>query len=295
MIYRELFGQHLRLGNFLFQWASNIKLCSVHNTQAIYPDWYYLWKYLENPPLTYSVEPEVNYSTLIRPMNWWWTQEEEDYINSLDYSKDVMFALNHFMQSAKWFKGYEREVYNSLRIKQKEIEKVQDKYSYLFNYNLHSEKVPTIGLSIRLGDFIDSNPKCTFYQIPFDWYLIALKQFPYWEQRKVVVFSDDIERAKKIFKGYPFYYAEPNNTHTHADGFKHYHSEKAAEQFILGTLMDDWIIGNSTFSWWMAWLATYNKPWSKVIHCGEVFNPKGSHAHCDTSNYYHPSWIYCPI
>lgn len=286
MIYSELFGQHLRLGNFLSQYASNLKLSLVHNTQASYPDWYYLWKYLESPPITHSVEPK--YGEIIRPMAWGWTQEEEDYINGLDYSKDVTFALNHFRQSAKWFEGYEREVYNSLKIKQEEIEKVKDKYDYLFNYNLRSEIAPTIGISIRLGDFVGHGD---FYQIPTDWYIKALdEQFPLWDERKVVVFSDDIEKAKTLFKGKGFYYAEPNGTHTHAEGFKHYHSEKAAEQFILGTLMNDWIIGNSTFSWWVAWLATYNKPFSKVIHCGQVFRGKAKQER-DISNYYHPSWI----
>lgn len=283
MIYSELFGKHLRLGNFLFQYASNIKLSLVHNTQASYPDWYYLWKYLENPPITHSEEPK--YGEIIRPWKWGWTQEEEDYINGLDYSKDVTFALNHFRQSAKWFEGYEKEVYNSLKIKQEEIEKVKDKYDYLFN---SKEYCPTIGISIRLADFLGHGD---FYQIPFDWYIKALtEQFPFWEERKVVVFSDHIEHAKEIFKGKGFYFAEPNGTHTHAERFKHYHSEKAAEQFILGTLMDDWIVGNSTFSWWVAWLATYNKPWSKVVHCGEVFRGKAKQER-DISNYYHPSWV----
>lgn len=282
-IYSEKFGEHLRLGNFLFQYAHNLKLSLVHNTQASYPDWYYLWKFLENPPLTYTEEPE--YGEIIRPMAWGWSQEEEDYINRLDYSKDVTFALNHFRQSAKWFEGYENEVYNALRIKQDEIEKVKDKYDYLFNSR---EYCPTIGISIRLADFLGHGD---FYQIPFDWYTKALtEQFPLWEERKVVVFSDHIEHAKEIFKGCNFYFAEPNNTHTHAEGFKHYHSEKAAEQFILATLMDDWVIGSSTFSWWVAWLATYNKPWSKVVHCGEVFRGKAKQER-DITHYYYPSWV----
>lgn len=285
MIYSELFGQHLRLGNFLFQYASNLKLSLVHNTQASYPDWYYLWKYLENPPITHLEEPK--YGEIIRPMAWGWTQKEEDYINSLDYTKDVTFALNHFRQSYKWFEGYEREVWNSFKIKQEEIEKVQEKYSYLFNYDLRSAKPSTIGISIRLGDFVGHGD---FFQIPTEWYIKALEKFLHWKERKVVVFSDHIEKAKELFKGKGFYFTEPNNTHTHAEEFKHYHSEKAAEQFILGTLMDDWIIGNSSFSWWVAWLATYNKPWSKVVHCGEVFRGKKKQEN-DITHYYHPSWI----
>lgn len=280
MILSEMWGQHVRLGNFLWKYAYNIKLCSKFGYEAQYPD-YYLWKYLENPPVVFDKEPPVD--LLVRPKQWAWSQEEMEEIESLDFkNQDISFALNHFMQSYKWFEGYEREVYNSLKIKQEEIEKVKNKYDYLFN-----SPESTIGISIRLGDFVGHGD---FFQIPTDWYLNALEQFPYWQERKVVVFSDDIEKAKTLFKGYGFYYAEPNNTHTHAEGFKHYHSEKAAEQFILGTLMDDWIIGNSTFSWWMAWLATYNKPFSKVIHCGEVFRGKRKQEN-DITHYYHPSWV----
>lgn len=229
MILREMFGQHLRWGNFAFMWAYNIKLQKKFGYEAQYPD-YYLWKYLENPPVVYEKEPSVD--LLVRPKRWGWTQEEMDEIEKLDFKNmNISFALNHFMQSYKWWEGYEREVYNSLKIKQEEIEKVKDKYDYLFN---SSEYCPTIGISIRLGDFQNHGD---FYQIPFDWYTKALVQeFPNYEERKVVVFSDHIEHAKEIFKGCNFYFAEPNNTHTHTDNFKHYHSEKAAEQFILGTL-----------------------------------------------------------
>lgn len=287
-IYSELFGQHLRLGNFLFEFAANLKLSLVHNTQAVYPDWYYLWKYLENPPFTYTKEPM--YGEIIRPMAWGWTQEEEDYINGLDYSKDVIFALNHFRQSSKWFEGYEKEVINSLKAKNEIYIKLFGKYK-----NFFTEK-PTIGIGIRLGDFKNHG---TFFQISHSWYIKALEaEFPNWrENYTVVVFSDDIPEAKGIFKKYPFQYADPNETHTHKDNFKYYHGD-ASEQFFLGTMMDNFIIGNSTFSWWQAFLATWkqgsyypqNINKGKVVHCGEVFHPKGNHKHCDISNYYHSSW-----
>lgn len=287
MIHHELFGQHLRLGNFLFQMAATTALCKKHTCKTIYPD-YYLWKYLENPPVIYTNDNKW-IDELIRPRKWEWTQEEQDWLDTFGQDfreKNVEFALNFFFQSYKWFEGYEREVYNSLKIKQEETDLVYAKYEHIFN-RAGRVDIPTIGISVRLGDFIGHGD---FYQISPEWYIKALEQFPTWRERPVVIFSDDIEKAKKLFKDYPFYYAEPNGTHTHADNFKHYHSEKAAEQFILGTLMNDWIIGNSTFSWWMAWLATYNKPYNKVVHCGEVFRGKAKEQR-DITHYYHKDWI----
>lgn len=283
-----MFGQHLRLGNFLFQWAANIKLCSVHNTQASYPEWYYLWKYLKHPPLTHKEEPK--YGEIIRPWAWGWTQEEDNYVNSLDYTKDVTFALNHFMQSYKWFEGYEDEVVKSL-------EPTNEMVQYLFSKHkpCFSDK-PTIGLGIRLGDFVGHGD---FFQIPYQWYIKALDQeFPNWkEDYLVVVFSDDIPKAKQIFKDEPFYYTDFNDTASHREKFKFYHGD-ASEQFFLGTLMDNFICGNSTFTWFQSFLATYNRQtrWTKlgkggkVVHCGEVFRGKRKLEN-DITYYYHPSWI----
>lgn len=283
MIHHELFGQHLRLGNFLFQIAATVKLCGVHNCQTIYPD-YYLWKYLKNPPQVYE-DDHVWIDDIIRPRRWEWTPEEEEYLNSFgrDFrNRNMQLALNFFFQSEKWFEGHEERVYRALEPKNDVISGYLDKYPEI----TRGDK-PRIGIGIRLGDFVGHGD---FFQIPFTWYTDALNaQFPNWQQDyRVVVFSDDIERAKEIFKDFPFLYPEANNTHTHAEKFKHYHSEKAADQYFLGYWMDDWIIGNSTFSWWQAWLSTFKK--GKVVHSGEVFSSKGSMKHCDTTHYYPERW-----
>lgn len=280
MIYHELWSKHLRMGNWLFKYAASTALSLKHQVPSVYNE-YFLWKYLKNTPWIIGENPPCE---RIYPTKWEWTQEEQDRLDQLDYTKNIEFSLNFFFQSYKWFEGYEKEIFNSLKIKEEEYDKVRNKYSYLFE-----KKTPTIGISIRLGDFIGHGD---FYQIPYDWYLKALdKNFPYWRERPVIVFSDDIEKAKQIFKGLGFFYAEANNTHIHAENFKHYHSDKAAEQFILGTMIDDWIIGNSTFSWWIAWLSWIKSPLNRVVHCGQVFSNRGNMKHCDTSNYYHPSWI----
>lgn len=278
MIYHEMFGQHLRLGNFLFKYAWSVKMKSKYGIDTSYPD-YYLWKYLENFPL---ISQEIK-GPILRPLEWEYNEIEQNLLtNNILNLQDVTIALNYFFQSYKWFEGCEKEVCCSLKFKEEEIDKVKAKYSYIFDRHQ-----PTIGISIRLGDFVGHGD---FYQIPYDWYIKALKNIYHWKERKVIVFSDDIEKAKQIFKGFGFFYAEPNGTHTHADNFKHYHSEKAAEQFILGTMIDDWIIGNSTFSWWLAWISWMTNPLNRVIHSGKVFSKSGRMKHVDTTHYYHPDW-----
>lgn len=281
MIYHELFSQHLRLGNFLFKYAWSIAKYEQLGELSAYPHEYYLWKYLRVPPLTKLNYTETIPNSDFLKVNWEWSKEEEKRIDDIIINgKSTVVSLDSFFQSERWFKNYKNEVWKSLQFKDDVKEKVYCKHLYLFQR-------PTIGIGIRLGDFIGHGD---FYQIDPDWYISALEKHFWLDDYNIVIFSDDIKMAKEIFKDYPdFLYAEPNGTQTHADNFKYYHGD-ASEQFILGTMMDNWIIGNSTFSWWQAWLATYNKS-GKVIHSGKVFSETGNMKHIDTSNYYPKNWI----
>ena len=284
-IYHEKFGQHLRLGNFLAQYAWSTKYCSVYRCQRILPKDYYLWDYLENPPLLYDQEPE--YDLIVRPTKWEYDEKEQEYLNGFEEdfrNRNTALALNYFFQSYTAFEGFEQQVYDSLRIKKDYVDFILHKYGHFFTK-------PCVLISIRLGDMVQHGD---FYQIPYLWYINALEaEYPDWRNMNVVVTSDDIEHAKIIFKDYPFMYAEPNGTHTHEDNFKHYHSYKAIEHFVLGTLFGNYIIGQSTFSWWQAWLGSYNG--GKVVHSGKVFSETGSMKDCNTSTYYLPTWKLHPI
>ena len=285
MIYHEMFGQHLRLGNFLFKYAWSIAKREQFGEISCYPD-YYLWKYLKYPPLIKMNESEHIPDSNFLKVNWEWSKEEMERVNKVIINgKSTIVSLDSFFQSEKWFENYRRDVVRALKFTDDAEINVIIKYKHLFE-----SKKPTIGIGIRLGDFVGHGD---FYQLPGSWYILALNEhFPNWKtENEVVIFSDDIEGAKRMFAGYEydsFKYAEPNNTHTHADNFKHYHGD-ASEQLILGGLMDNFIIGNSTFSWWQAWLATYTS--GKVIHSGKVFSETGNMKHINTEYYYPKNWI----
>ena len=280
MIFHELFGQHLRLGNFLFKYAWSIAKEQQFGEISMYPENYYLWQYLRHKP-HFSTQP-IEYNFL--KTNWEWSKDEEIRINSeLKKNRNTVVSLDSFFQSEKWFENYRHRVRDHLYFTDKAESDVINKYGHLFCHGKQQ-----IGIGIRLGDFIGHGD---FYQIDPDWYISALNtHFPNWEEENIVViFSDDIKMAREIFKEFPFQYAEPNGTETHADNFKHYHGD-ASEHLILGSLMNHFIIGNSTFSWWQAWLATYNT-YNKVIHSGKVFSETGNMKHVDINNYYPSNWL----
>jgi hypothetical protein len=285
MIYHELFGQHLRWGNFFPKFAISLQLEKKYGIKTSYPSWYYLWKYLKDPPVQHEEDPE--YDVIIRPRKWEYDVFEQNWFENevilkLEASHTTAVALNYFFQSQLAFQDIGQELLKALKFKPKIEYDLLCKYAAQMTTNRMF-----IVLGIRLGDFQGHGD---FYQIPPAWYVKALEEaFPNWRtEAHVMVLSDDIRKAKEIFKDYPFHYAEPNQTHLHIENFKYYHGD-ASEQWWLGTQADGLIIGNSTFSWAQAVMAHLEG--AKVVHTGKVFSPTGNMKHVDTSNFYHPDWV----
>lgn len=272
MILYKLWGQHLRLGNWLFLYSGLSSLIKDTNHKLCLPN-YFLWDYLEN---SIEIDNGIDgYSDFtFRQTNY--SDEEKKYLT--EYFKDnensnINIGISSNLQSEKWFIENLEYVKNILKIKDSKINEVKSKYSIFFDK-------PTIGIGIRRGDFI--NHHC-FYQIPDDWYIKVLKEeFPDYQNYNVIIFSDDIDWCKDYYRNENFLFSEPNNTHTHSDNFKHYHNNPM-EQFILGILCDNFIGGSSTFSWWQMWyVKNFNN--GKVFHCGE--NLTGNCAR----DYYNPDF-----
>lgn len=269
-------GATPRLGNWLFLYAGIQALLKDTGNSLYVPSNYFLWKYLKEPP---SYLDSDSYQELFHFRKHEYSDEEKDWLKQYFIeNKDKVININigSNLQDERWFIHEKNYVIQKLSIKDEFIEKVKEKYQYIFTK-------PTIGIGIRRGDFVGHGD---FFQIPDTWYEDSLyKYFPNWQEYNIVVFSDDIEWCKKRY-GNKFFYADSNNTHTHADRFTHYHKDPM-DQFILGTLMDHYIGGNSTFSWWhMWWVKNINN--GKVVHCGE--NLSHTSKHYNNPNYYPNDW-----
>ena len=94
-----------------------------------------------------------------------------------------------------------------------------------------------VALHIRRGDYIINH--ANHHNLSMEYYAEALKEFP---DRQVIIFSDDPNwcHVQDIFEGDRFLVAEGNGP---------YHD------LYLMSQCNDFIIANSTFSWWGAWLA----------------------------------------
>jgi len=275
-------GKHIRLGNWLYVYASLLTIAKRTGHEIHLPP-YHLWSYLKHPPLADDGlvidEPIFHFRTHT------WSREEQDWL--YDYftnrnSDIININLGPNNQSELWFQDELGYVKEQLQFTPNSIADVCKKYAHILG---NGKK--TIGIGVRRGDFVGHG---VFYQIPLEWYLDALEtHFPTWKtEYNILVFSDHIEEMKNLWHDKGFYFAEPNGTHTHAENFKYYH-QNPMEQFILGTLCDaGMIIGNSTFSWWQGWYVHNNG--GTVIHSGKNLSKAGMKEFGVNEQYYPQSW-----
>lgn len=238
------------LGNQMFQIASTIGIAEKYGHHYFFPVWRYS-KYFENQlPIS---EKDESFKII----------KEEKY-NYYEWNlRDSNYDIDGWIQTEKYFEQSKtKEIF---KFKNDFVEELIKKHQSLF-----SKK--TILISVRRGDFVN-NPY--FFQTSFKFYLLAItKNFPDWENRNLIFTSDDIQYCK-----YHFSFLENafflNNL-------------SAMEQMALGMQCDDFVISNSTFSWWMAWLGEKEK--SKIIRPIKCFRGEFGKKNDDT-DYYPSRWI----
>lgn len=204
------------LGNQLFEIASTIGIAEKNNVSYSFPEWKYS-KYFKNKLPIYT---ENNFKNVIN--------EKQFNYYDVEVSKDGNTDLKGWFQSEKYFEHCKEKIKECFIFEESFIEETKKK---LF-YKLTDKKICAI--SIKRGAYVNN---FNYYDLGIDYYLKALKYIP--EDCYFVIFSDDYEWCKQYFKGDNFYFAENHND---------------IEQLCMLSLCDHFIIANSTFSWWGAWL-----------------------------------------
>jgi len=129
-----------------------------------------------------------------------------------------------YFQDPKWFEGCEDEI------------------KKLFGEGIGY--LPYVAIHLRMGGNPINPTEPAYKDNPFyyplyksGYYINATNLFP---NRKFLVFSDDLEFAKRYFEGDKFAFDE---------------SETDLESFNKMASCSDFIIANSSFSYWAAWLS----------------------------------------
>ena len=140
-------------------------------------------------------------------------------------------SLFGFYQTEKYFKHIEDEIRSDFVFKDEIKKSCEETFSSL-------ELKNPISLHIRRGDYTinyDRHPLMSM-----DYYKKCLSNFD--SNRDVIIFSDDPKWCKEqeVFSGDRFLVSEGTDT---------FHD------LCLMSMCSDFIIANSSFSWWGAWLA----------------------------------------
>ncbi|WP_157823410.1 alpha-1,2-fucosyltransferase [Olleya sp. 1-3] len=249
IIYSNL-GKKGNLGNQLFQIASTLSIAKQSNQDYGFPEWQYYNSFINKLP-SVPIKKEFN---IIREVGF-------------DYNELILpngdYNLNGWFQSEKYF---DRDnVKKQFEFKPELIESVKVKYK-----NELSKK--HILISVRRGDFVN-NPY--YFQLDYKYYFLAITtQFSDWEERNLIFTSDDINYCKKHFSFLANAMFVEKTT--------------AIEQLVLGSLCNDFVISNSTFSWWLAWLG--EKEDSKIIRPIQNFRGK-FRIENDDKDYFPDRWV----
>ena len=191
------------------------------------------------------------------------TLRTENYVqeNGFSFNKDLFkidntenVSLYGFFQTEKYFKHIQKEIRKDFTFKDEIKDECDDLIKQFTN---------PIALHVRRGDFVWNNKNHP--PLGLDYYESALKLFD--SDREVIIFSDDTEWCKEqeLFANDRFAVAE------------------GGDQFYdlcLMSMCDDFIIANSTFSWWGAWLGNRGKVVAPKQWFGEALDHDTKDLYC---------------
>ena len=138
--------------------------------------------------------------------------------------------LRGYFQTEKYFKHIEKEIRRDFTFKNDVLVPCKEMIESVDN---------PIALHVRRGDYIQNSEN--HFNLPIAYYEAALSKFD--ATRNVIVFSDDPVwcHDEGIFADDRFIISE---------------NEDNRVDLCLMSLCDDFIIANSSYSWWGAWLST---------------------------------------
>ena len=241
-------GRAGQLGNQMFQFASIKGIAQNRGYDMCIPDHDEKFNDGIGNILRIELDDAFDIQCQRSTINWRTLQEESFHFDETLFNAcPDNVSLYGFFQTEKYFKHIEDTIRKDFIFKKRIRDECTEIVEEVFDQD-------PIALHIRRGDFLINS--ANHHNLSIDWYEKALKKFD--PDREVIIFSDDIfwASAQELFK---------------------------PDRFIM-TQCSDFIIANSTFSWWGAWLANTGR----VIAPSKWFGP--NNAHLNTKDLYPSHW-----
>ena len=216
-------GRSGRIGNQLFQAAATIAYAKENNLEPVF-NWYCTYT-KKNMSSFFKHKVSNNLSNL---------KIEERY-SELDYTYNKIpnktnVCLSGYFQSEKYFKQYENLIREYFEPNDQVKNKLLAKYGNLLNRE-------TCAIHVRRGDYVNNQYHNVCDLEYYNKAIIKMKELKHIDN--FMVFSDDINWCKQNLKGLT--YIEGNLD---------------IEDIFLMSMCNNFIISNSSFSWWGSWLST---------------------------------------
>tara|TARA_R100000655_G_scaffold22261_1_gene45151 strand:- start:1273 stop:2097 length:825 start_codon:yes stop_codon:yes gene_type:complete len=171
-------------------------------------------------------------------------------------------SLQGYFQTEKYFKHIEYQIRAEFTFLDEILEPCKEMIGTIDD---------PIALHVRRGDYVINSEN--HFNLPLEYYEAALKHFD--DNRNVLVFSDDPKwcHEQSIFDDNRFIISENDDNRV---------------DLCLMSLCNDFIIANSTYSWWGAWLSSH--PNKKVIAPVQWFGKTGYTKDHDTKDLIPETW-----
>lgn len=250
-----------RLGNQMFQYAALRGIADKHGYDFTIPesDFNDEW----NDHQLFEVFDLPNLKNRGRVDDKFLQERQFNYDPELvDQCPDGVSLYGYF-QTERYFSHIADSIKEDFTFKRDVVENCKE---------VMEELSEPIALHVRRTDYVEKSqdhPPCSM-----KYYHEALKRFH--EKRPVVIFSDDVKWCKEqdIFKPDRFLVSETDNN---------------VYDMCMMTMCDDYIIANSSFSWWGAWLSQNPDP--TVIAPKKWFGDTGYTAKNNTEDICPDRWV----
>ena len=249
LTYNQL-GRMGRLGNQMFQIASTIGIARKNKWSYAFPEWKN-YDHLERFGTTEDIDVQKYFVNKLPVYNGQ-KIDSETFIHwgywPINLRGERNISLGGHMQSEKYFMHCDNEI--------RYYFKMVDEYPDNDYCAIH----------VRLGDYDDNyHPR-----LKMDYYAKAISMMPV--NTRFILFSDEPMKAWDMLNGFVRF----TDVVTGKDYMQDFKLMKSCKHFI---------IGNSTYSWWPAWLS--NQPGKMVIAPSKWF---GSVANLSSSDIYCNGW-----
>ena len=250
-------GRHGRLGNQMFQYAGLRGIAANRGFEFAIPPSNFKDEWHDHQ--LFEAFKLVGLTNICEVPGPYVGEQHFHYDSTLFSTIPDGHNVYAYLQSEKYFKHIEKEIREDFTFKNDVVKACKEMMDTVPN---------AIALHVRRGDYIENaanHPPC-----PKGYYDLAISQFD--DKRTIIIFSDDPEWCSTQFTDDRFLISEGGDN---------------VADLCMMSMCSDFIIANSSFSWWGSWLS--ENPHKRIIAPDKWFGTGYTKNH-NTSDLYCSNW-----